>query len=286
MAQQDMKAKVVVSASIAMLSLALSLAAVGLSNCTWWAGSFDQAEFNPALPSGFGAPEIQFSITLWERELAIEYIPREFGVSYIPGETRSLSIHDWCNARNRDVAFTFPPSDDEWCSNIKVVRAFVFLEFFAALSALVCTAMACALPEIMPRANTGAIQVTAVVSTGFASLCALIAVSVAGAAPAEVTAMESETRVRLDLSLSGAGSICTILSLVVWCLCCLPGLAMMTVRWWRAAAVESAAVTVSPRGPTAPQPSSQGYSVWDGIARFMKGVKDKGVKDSSPTVAI
>jgi len=138
----------------------------------------------------------------------------------------------------------------------------------------------------MPRASTGAIQVTSVVSTGFASLCALIAVSVAGAAPAEVTAMEREIRVHLDLSLSGAGSTCTILSLVVYCLCCLPGLAMMTVRWWRAAAAESAAVTVSPRGPTEPQPSSQGYSVWDGIARFMKGVKDKGVEDKPPTVAI
>jgi hypothetical protein len=285
MAQEDVKAKAVVSASIATLGLALSLAAVGLSNCTWWAGSFDQAQFDPALPPNTSTPEVQFSVTLWERELAIEYIPRVLAVLYVPGETRSLSIHHWCSARNSDVALTFPPSDDEWCSSIKAVRVFVFLEFFAALSALACTAVACASPKIMPRANTGAILVAAVVSAGFAALCALIAVSVAGAAPAEVTQPGDVTfgnvRVKLDLSLSGAGSICTILSLVVCCLCCLPGLAMMAVCWWRAASVESAAVTVSPRGPTAPQPSSQGYSVWDGIARFMKGVQ----KDS-PTVTV
>jgi hypothetical protein len=105
----------------------------------------------------------------------------------------------------------------------------------------------------MPRAISGAILLTAAVSTRFASLCALIAVSVAGSAPAEIKAIETFDNttytISLDLSLSGAGFICTVLSLVLSCLCCLPGLAVVIVCWWRAAR----------QGPAEPQPSSQGY---------------------------
>jgi hypothetical protein len=263
MAQQDVKAKVAAAASCAMLSLALSLAAVGLSNRTWWSGSLDEAEIDPSPGDGADLPNIDFSITLWEYEMVFEDLGPfdDFMPSHIPGTAMSLPIDDWCSEG----------MDDEWCSQMTAVRVFVFLEFFAVLLALVCNAVACAFLEVMPRAITGAFLLTAVVSTGFASLCALIAVSVAGSVTAEIKRTVGPLVIRLDLSLSGVGFICTVLSLVLSCLCCLPGLAVVIVCWWRAARAKAsasaaaaggrAAGTVSRQGPAVPEPPSQGLCV-------------------------